>query len=297
MTEQWEIFHIFVPESPLMEETLGNCFSRFNHVGYYEVSRQGDVAEWHLYFEPDAAPADFANEFDHAAQDFGLKGASVQGPFPAPRENWHDAWRQYFRPVDITPRMVIVPSWEQHLADAYENAGKLVLRIEPGMAFGTGTHATTQLCLAIAEEVIKPDARVMDAGTGSAILAIAAAKLGAGHVTGFDLDPDIVENAAFNLELNHVDSSIVDVRISPLEHLRADGPYDVIFCNMLSHEFQPLLPALAQLLDPAVGKLILSGMLTDEAEEVRGWLNSPQINLKVLESRTSGEWTAFLASH
>jgi ribosomal protein L11 methyltransferase len=294
MTEQWEIFHIFVPESPLMDETLGNCFSRFDHVGYYEVSRQGDVAEWHLYFEPGAAPQDFANEFSHAAQDFGLKGASVQGPFPAPRENWHDAWRQYFRPVDITPRMVIVPSWEQHLAEAYEQAGKLVLRIEPGMAFGTGTHATTQLCLAMAEETIKPGDRVLDAGTGSAILAIAAAKLGAGHVIGFDLDMDIVENAAFNIDLNKVDSAKVDIRISPLHDLQNEGPFDLIFCNMLSHEFHPLLPDLAKMLNRAGGKMILSGMLRDEADEVRGWLAQPEVGLKVEQEKTSGEWTAFL---
>src|SRR5690606_18302013 len=145
--------------------------------------------------------------------------ASVQGPVESPRENWHDAWRQYFRPVEISSRTVIVPSWEEHLAKAYEELGKLVLRIEPGMAFGTGTHATTQLCVRIAERLVRPGDTVLAAGTGSAFLAIAAAKLGVKHVLGFDLDPDVIDNAADNPRLNNVAEGLVDIQIVPLEEL------------------------------------------------------------------------------
>lgn len=279
-----------------VEETLGNALAMYDHCGYYEAKpATADAgAEWHVYFDPATAPLDFSETFTQDAKNFGLPLVSAQGPVESPRENWHDAWRQYFRPVEITSRTVIVPSWEEHLAKAYEELGKIVLRIEPGMAFGTGTHATTQLCLKLAERLVCPGDNVLDAGTGSAILAIAAAKLGAKNVLGFDLDPDVVDNATDNLHLNKVPDGAVDVQIVGLDDLPL-AQYDLIFCNMLSHEFEPLLPGLASRLKAGSGRLLLSGLLTEEEAEVKSWLARPGVDLRAQETAQSGEWTAIVA--
>jgi ribosomal protein L11 methyltransferase len=299
MSQIWSVYKVrLTPEAAeTAEEMLGNALAMYDHCGYYEAKEAAppDGPEWHVYFDPATAPRDFPVTFAEQATLFGLPIAGVMGPFESPRENWHDAWRQYFRPVEITTRTVIVPSWEEHLATAYEQLGKLVLRMEPGMAFGTGTHATTQLCLKLAERLVRPGDRVLDAGTGSAILAIDAAKLGASHVLGFDLDPDVSENAADNMRLNHVTDDVVEIRITTLDALPLDS-YDLIFCNMLSHEFEPLLPGLAKRLKAGSGRLLLSGMLLEEEDTVRGWLARRDVALRAIEIDTSGEWLAMVAT-
>lgn len=299
MSQVWTVYKVRLRAGAddSAEETLGNTLVFYDHCGFYEAkpAKDGAGAEWHVYFDPETAPRDFTETFPRYAQQFDLPFEGVHGPFESPRENWHDAWRQYFRPVEVTSRTVIVPSWEEHLAVAYEQLGKLVLRIEPGMAFGTGTHATTQLCLRLAEQVVRPGDQVLDAGTGSAILAIAAAKLGAEHVLGFDLDPDVIDNSADNLALNKVEPGRVEIRIAPLDDLPLQS-YDVIFCNMLSHEFEPLLPGLASRLRAGAGRLVLSGLLNEEEETVRQWLAKPGVNLRVHEVAHTGEWTALVAT-
>ena len=300
MSQIWTVYKVHLnPEAGAeVEENLGNALAGYDHCGYFEAKEAqaegSQGAEWHVYFDPETAPLDFTATFPAAADIFEVPINGVFGPFESPRENWHDAWRQYFRPVEVTSRTVIVPSWEEHLAKAYEELGKLVLRIEPGMAFGTGTHATTQLCLKLAERLVRPGVSVMDAGTGSAILAIHAAKLGAERVLGFDLDPDVEENAADNLALNHVSADAVEIRIARLDEIPAES-FDVIFCNMLSHEFEPLLPELARRLMAGTGQLLLSGMLLEEEEKVKSWLDRPEVSLRCLEKDTSGEWLAMIA--
>lgn len=290
----WNIYKIKLPdtvEASVAEEVLGNCLALWNHEGYYEADLDGK--EWHVYFSPDLPPLKIGEELPPMAAEMGLKDVRVFGPFEAPRENWHDAWRQYFRPVEITEKTVIVPSWEEHLATAYEEAGKVVLRIEPGMAFGTGTHATTQLCLKMAEGLISPGCRVLDAGTGSAILAIHAAKLGAGYCLGFDLDPDVEDNVADNLRLNNISADKVEVKIVPLDELPVEE-WDVIYCNMLSHEFIPLLPGLTQRLKKDSGRIIVSGMLIEEGPEVSEILKQENIGLEIVDSATQGEWLMYI---
>lgn len=299
MSDIWTVFKVRLarPLGDEADEVIGNALAMYDHCGCFQAKQpgDGDGGEWHVYFDPATAPMDFVQTFKGVAEQFELELSGVHGPFESPRENWHDAWRQYFRPVEVTSRTVIVPSWEEHLAKAYEGMGKLVLRIEPGMAFGTGTHATTQLCLTLAERLIRPGDRVLDAGTGSAILAIAAVKLGAVHVLGFDLDPDVSENAADNLELNNIPAGVVDIKIAPLDELTLE-PYDVILCNMLSHEFGPLLPGLSRHLKSGSGRLILSGLMTEEIDTVKEWLAQPSVALRPHEVIQSGEWAAMVAT-
>ena len=100
-------------------------------------------------------------------------------------QDWESAWKQFFKPLRVGRRLVVKPSWEEYAP----RPDDLVLELDPGMAFGTGAHPTTQLCLEVLEDVVRPGERVLDFGTGSGILALAAARLGAGPVVGLDIDP------------------------------------------------------------------------------------------------------------
>ncbi|RAV22148.1 50S ribosomal protein L11 methyltransferase [Paenibacillus contaminans] len=134
-------------------------------------------------------------------------------------EEWAHAWKAYFKPIRISDRLTIKPTWEEYEPQPEE----LVIELDPGMAFGTGTHATTALCLQTIERVVRPGDYVIDVGTGSGILAIAAAKLGAKHVLALDLDPVAVSSAKENAILNGLEPQITVAESDLLQALRAGG--------------------------------------------------------------------------
>ncbi len=205
----------------------------------------------------------------------------------APSENWQDNWRQYFRPIQVTPRIRVAPPWEPEPAAP----GTIDIRIEPGMAFGTGTHETTQLCIQLAEGVLRPGAEVLDIGTGSSILCIAAIRLGAAHAVGVDNDSDILDNSRENMALNAVDDGSIEIRVGVLSDI-SRRPFDVVFCNMLSREFLPILPDLPGYL-ATDGSLILSGFLLSEESEVRSALAAAGLDAGDVAVR--GEWGGLVA--
>lgn len=174
--------------------------------------------------------------------------------------DWVRANRDQFQPIQISGRIWIVPSWH---ADTPLPAGSLPIRIDPGAAFGTGSHPTTRLCLRWLEETLagQPDATVLDYGCGSGILAIGAMKLGARAATGVDIDPLAIETARFNAGENQVS----------VTWLTADDPQpgaaDIVVANILSHPLIMLAPYLANAVRPG-GKLALSGILAGQADEV-----------------------------
>lgn len=204
------------------------------------------------------------------------------------RENWHDNWRDFFKPVRVTQRICVVPSWMK----AAGPPCSVPIYIEPGMAFGTGTHATTQLCMQICEQVLRPGEYVLDVGTGTAILSITACKLGARSALAYDLDPDILENAIENLRLNEIEPGRISVWIGTLEALRPTT-FDFIFCNMLLHEFSPVLPLLRSFCHPET-RIILSGLLTSEEQEVADLVSG--LGYDIIKRDTLQEWSAFVLS-
>jgi len=137
-------------------------------------------------------------------------------------ENWNENWKKNFHPFHLTENCVIVPDWEKE----YDAAGAHKIIISPKMAFGTGHHETTQLILTLLPDYLQPQAKVLDAGTGSAILSIYAAQLGAAQITAFDTDPDAVENALENIQLNGFESRI-NARIAALDQIE-DKDFDLI---------------------------------------------------------------------
>ena len=202
-----------------------------------------------------------------------------------PDEDWTTAWRASFTPIFPSDRLTICPPW-QRLPDP---EGGFSIVIDPKMAFGTGHHETTRMALRGVESQLKPGARVLDMGTGSGILSIAAIKLGAGRVTGVDIDAQAIENARGNLALNGV-SERVELISGSLDQV--DGVFDLIVANMISSLLKPLLPGFKDRL-VQTGCLVLGGILEREQDDFIEAIH--QVDLSVESVHLDGEWVGVIA--
>jgi ribosomal protein L11 methyltransferase len=207
----------------------------------------------------------------------GLQALTPEA-FPVRNEDWAEGWKQHFSTVRIGRRLVIKPTWED-LDAAPDDA---VVEIDPGMAFGTGTHGTTRLCLealSVLFEATSRPQRVLDVGTGSGILAIAAAKLGATRVLACDIEEESCRIAQANCDLNSVGGQ-VEITGRPLESL--EGDFQVVLANILAEENARLADQLVSRLAPG-GALVLSGILQEKESLVQTAfatfsLNGPEIS-------------------
>lgn len=215
-------------------------------------------------------------------------------PLPEPTfkaiedEDWMAAWKKHYRPIQIGKKLLILPAWIER-----EDPGRVAVKIDPSMAFGTGTHPTTQLCLEMVEEYTRPGINIIDVGCGSGILSVAALKLGAGHALGVDIDNAAVisskENAAANGVLERL-----EVGVGSVTELK-EGKFSLrqaplVLANILAPVIIRLFAAgLADLVEPG-GVLILSGILEPQAA---GVLEAAEANgLKHLHTRQQLDWVA-----
>ncbi|HEY0839206.1 MAG TPA: 50S ribosomal protein L11 methyltransferase [Vulgatibacter sp.] len=194
-------------------------------------------------------------------------------------QDWAETWKLHFHPLHVGGRLWVLPPWEK----APEGAVAVV--IEPGMAFGTGGHATTALCLEGVLEILdrRPGASVLDVGCGSGILGIAAAKLGAGKVAMIDNDPVAVDVARENAEANGCPA--IETSARPVEQL--DDSFDLVIANILAVTLVELAAPIASRVAPG-GELLLSGILAPQAAEVRAAYEAEGLSLR--ELRHQGEW-------
>lgn len=203
-------------------------------------------------------------------------------------QDWMEAWKKHYEPVAIGKRLVILPAWVEK-----EFPGRLPIRINPGMAFGTGAHPTTQLCLEFLENLVKPGMTVFDIGCGSGILSAGAAILGAGHVIAVDIDPASVRSTAENCGLNHVTDKVEIARGSAeLIRSRKFGVFQapLVVTNILASVILVLLEEnLADLVE-AGGHLVLSGILTHQAHEIIQATN--EHGLKLWKVKQLEDWNA-----
>ena len=187
-------------------------------------------------------------------------------------QNWVQLTQSQFDPIRVSGRLWIVPSW--HVAPDPE---AIVLVLDPGMAFGTGSHPTTRLCLEWLERTVSTDISILDYGCGSGILAIAAAKLGAKEVLGVDIDLQAVSAAKSNAELNTVSARFED------STKEIKGQFDIVVANILSNPLKALAPAICAHVRPG-GRLALSGILTEQSDDLIE-AYSPYVALSVADSR------------
>ncbi|MFD0692840.1 50S ribosomal protein L11 methyltransferase [Paenibacillus sp. GCM10027628] len=214
-------------------------------------------------------------------------------------EDWANAWKQYFKPIRVSERLTIKPTWEEYTASPDE----LILELDPGMAFGTGTHATTALCLRTLEKVVKPGDDVIDVGTGSGILSIAAAKLGAKHVLAVDLDPVAVSSATENTRLNQLDNQIT-VKLSDLlgvlkaseteasNQLGVTIPVQVVVANILAEIILLFVNDVYEVLQPG-GYYVASGIITAKEADVEKALIAA--NFTIVEKNYDSDWVVIVA--
>jgi len=245
-------------------------------------------------------PMDEALEETRRKIEEGLWYLGRITPLPAPvfrpfeEVNWVDAWKEHYHPIPVGEGLMIVPAWLDP-----ETGGRLPIRIDPGMAFGTGTHPTTQLCLALTETYFKQNGgnpRVLDIGCGSGILAVAALKLGAAHALGVDIDPLAMEASSQNAALNGVRDGL-ELGVGSVAEVKRGGfslqQGELVFANILA-------PVLVRLLDEGLGELVstggwlvLSGILAEQSPDVEAALT--RHGLKLLERRQCGDWVALAA--
>lgn len=316
-----EILEIAVVCDEEAAEAVSELFNRYNGGGYEEDNEAGEAGgggavieatgfddeyrpvpgEYRLvvktYFKPGPRGLQVRRQIEE-----GLWRLSLIYPIPEPtirtvrEEDWAHAWKKFYKPLRIGARVVLKPSWEEFTA----RPDDLIVELDPGMAFGTGLHPTTRLCVAALEQTVQPGDVVLDVGTGSGVLAIVAAKLGARRIVATDIDPIAVavtqENAARN--------DLALAPAGPLEVRQASVPGDltgtvqVLVANILAEVIDGLFDSrydnvpLAEPVAPG-GVLILSGIIAEKADLVLAAL--ARHNLTLVNRLDEGDWVALIA--
>lgn len=201
-------------------------------------------------------------------------------------EDWANEWKKYYKPLPVGDHLVIVPSWENYEA----KDGELVITMDPGMAFGSGTHETTGLCMEALEKYVKRDDLVYDIGCGSGILSVLAARLGAREVLGIDIDPVAMVASRQNAELNGVEDRCTFLEGNLMDLIEAPG--DLVISNIIAEIIAGMIPDLSTKLKDK-GIFITSGIILEKRDLVRRALEDG--GFSILEEKTRGEWAVIVA--
>ena len=260
--QAWEIAHVDLIEQELLDKPR-------------------DIVKVHMYLAPDENPAEilplFRERLDNSGIEYTLETSGVE------QEDWQNAWKKYYHAMDIGSRLAIVPGWEQYETD------RTVITMDPGMAFGTGTHETTSLCLETLDSLVKGGERVLDIGTGSGILAIAALKLGAAVAEGVDIDPMCVRTAGENARRNGVQDRFT-VLVGDLSD-KASGQYNIITANIVAAAILSLAPHVPALMAPGA-RFIASGIIDTRKDEVLTGLRDA--GLEPVEVKEKRGWACII---
>ena len=201
-------------------------------------------------------------------------------------EDWADSWKQYYKPVHIG-KVTVVPAWEEYEASPEET----IIRMDPGMAFGTGTHETTRLVIRLVQDVVKGGERVLDVGTGSGILSICASKLGAKECAAYDIDPVAVKVARENVKEDGCTNITVEVSDLLSDVDLSGGKYDLCVANIVSDIIIRMMPDISKYLHTGA-PLILSGIINSRKDEVIDSVKAA--GFTVIKEEVENDWIALL---
>ncbi len=216
--------------------------------------------------------------------DLGQNAVSIS---EVHEEDWATAWKKYYHPVKISERFTIVPTWEEYKP---VSSDELIIELDPGMAFGTGTHPTTVMCIQALEQTVQKDDLVVDVGTGSGVLSISSALLGAKHIQALDLDEVAVESAKMNIKLNKVQDRIDVSQGNLLDGV--DQQADVVVANILAEVIMRFTDDVAKVVKPG-GYFIASGIIQPKKEDVKHAIISSGFTID--ETIQMEDWVAFIA--
>ena len=220
-------------------------------------------------------------------KDFGIDiGEAIVELSQVDEQDWANEWKNYYKPTKVGKNVVVKPTWEEY----EEKEGDLIIELDPGMAFGTGTHETTTMCIQQLEKYVKKDSKVFDIGCGSGILAIAAAKLGAKEVVAVDLDEVAVKVSKENINLNKVENKLVELHGNLTEVIKDKA--DIVVANIIADIIKILAKDIANFMkEDAV--FISSGIIHAKVDEVKESLI--ENGFEVVEVQTLGEWNAIVS--
>ena len=287
--EQAEAVATMIAEGGIYIEDYSDIEQQVAEIAHVDLIEQElldkprDTVIIHMYLEPSAQPAETL-----ALIEARMEGAGI--PYTVElekveQEDWQNGWRKYYHPMEIGRHLAVVPSWQEYETD------RVKLILDPGLAFGTGGHETTSLCLEALDQLVRGGERVLDIGTGSGILAIAALKLGAAQAEGVDIDPVAVRTAGENAALNGVADRLT-VLVGDLSD-KASGQYQIITANIVANAIMALAPAVPGLMAEG-GVFIASGIIDTRKEEVIAALQTA--GLKVQEVKEKRGWECIVCT-
>jgi ribosomal protein L11 methyltransferase len=239
----------------------------------------------HIYMSKEVNPKESTEYITERLTALGIEHELLLNDIS--EQEWENNWKQFFKTTEIGKRLCICPSWEE-----YDNkTGRCVLSIDPGAAFGTGTHATTSMCLEALEELVSPDITVLDIGSGSGILSIAAVLLGAERAVGVDIDPVAVRVATENAALNKVEDKTKYI-LGNLDEEITDK-YDIVVANIVADAIIALSHSASKKMKEN-GYFLCSGIIDIRADEVEQALKKCGFN--IVRKMVNNNWVAFLAN-
>jgi ribosomal protein L11 methyltransferase len=286
-------WRIAIPASPEIADGLTNFLWEQGALGVVEEEVPPDPARVVAFFPEESSSTALLHAVRAYCDSLRALGLALVAPEPelSPLldEAWASAWQQSFPPRAIGEGLLVLPPWETSAAQADDGA-RAVLVIEPGRAFGTGHHGSTEGCLVLLERALggRPGARVLDIGTGSGILAIAAVKLGAANVLAIDVDPDATAAAQANVDRNECADR---VQIALTEPETVEDAYPIVVANLLTHTHLALRLVYARLVGPG-GDLVVGGILADEDASVAGAL--APLGFALTERHVLEGWSSLL---
>ncbi|WP_153733222.1 50S ribosomal protein L11 methyltransferase [Sporosarcina obsidiansis] len=289
------ILHEAGASGVIIEDSAEPDKERVNQYGELYALDKGDFPNEGVIIKAYLPVTSFINETVQeleleieALRKFSLNpGNFTIGITEVDEEDWANSWKQYYHPVKISKRFTIVPTWEDYTP---VESDELIIELDPGMAFGTGTHPTTVLCLQALEQYLQPGQTVVDVGTGSGVLAIGAALLGAKQITALDLDEVAVRAAQENVSYNHVDDQITVLQANLLDAI--EEPPDLIIANILADVIMSFSSDAYRLVKPG-GLFITSGIIMQKRDEVREDLIAQ--GFEIVETVLMEDWVAIIA--
>lgn len=273
--------HIAVPPDEHLRGIIPAALSDYPFEGFAEDDRG-----LHCYIKKNDWHESIDSVLKNISEQFQLMYIDHISTSEIEQRNWNEDWEQSLQPIHVSEKLIVTPSW--HTVD---DAGKTVIVIDPKMTFGTGYHETTRLTMRLMEQYIQPDSIVLDVGTGTGVLAIAAVKLGARHAVGIDIDEWSKSNGEENAARNNVQEA-VEIRIGSMETV-AESSFDLIVANIIRNTILELLDSMLVKLSSA-GKILLSGLLVSDREIIEQALRGR--GCSVLTVIQENDWIAIAAA-